>query len=169
MGDVIDILEDLIEKINKKAPSSTCLASSLRQIEKHQMGFNGEHIGQSTLKKMKYKGVKTTRHKDPFDIITGNTAWEVKTLSHEAKHIQMSVKPAQKASKLAWAEANNKRVKSMLVIVNDGKAEIFVKDGLGKFRPGGMKKVRTITDWRNEVGYGRSTQPSLLRESIEPK
>lgn len=131
-----------------------CLTKAENQFERHQAGFDGEHIGHNTLRRMGYKDSATTNHRASMDIVTGKTAWEVKTFHYGAKHIQMGISAEQKAVKLAWCKANKKKAKSMLVLIND-KSEVFIKDGLGKFRPGNMRKVRTIKNWREEVGHGR--------------
>lgn len=136
-------------------PSKTCLRKAKNQLEKHQMGFDGEHIGEVALRRLGYKGVRLTSHKSKFDILTSREAWEIKTVGRDALDKKMSVKAKQKVEKLAWAKKNRKRPKSMMVVVNDS-AEVYVRDGLGKFRPGGMKKVRTFKDWRKEVGHGRT-------------
>jgi len=136
-------------------PNKTCLRKAKNQLEKHQMGFDGEHIGEVVLRRLGYKGVKLTSHKSKFDILTSREAWEIKTVGRDAVDKKMSVKAKQKLEKLAWAKKNGKRPKSMMVIVNDS-AEVYIRDGLGKFRAGGMKKVRTFKDWRKEVGHGRT-------------
>lgn len=132
-----------------------CLRKAKNQLEKHQMGFDGEHIGEVVLRRLGYKGVKLTSHKSKFDILTSREAWEIKTVGRDAVDKKMSVKARQKLEKLAWAKKNKRRPKSMMVVVNDS-AEVYIRDGLGKFRPGGMKKVRTFKDWRKEVGHGRT-------------
>lgn len=134
-------------------PNKACLKKAKNQLEKHQMGFDGEHIGETTLKKLKYKNPTLTSHKHKFDILTDREAWEVKTVGLDAEH-KMSVKKGQKIKKLAWAKKHKKKVKSMMVIVND-MANVYVKNGLGEFRPGGMKKVATYKNWRKQVGHGR--------------
>lgn len=131
-----------------------CLRKAKNQLEKHQMGFDGEHIAETVLRKLGYKGVTLTRHKHHFDVLTAREAWEVKTVGKGSKFHQMSVKARQKLGKLAWAKRNRKSAKSMLIVVNDT-AEVFVKGGLGKFRTGGMKKVAIYKDWRRDVGHGR--------------
>jgi len=117
------------------------------------MGFDGEHIGETILRALGRKGVKLTTHKAKFDILTAREAWEVKTVGRDALH-QMSVKAEQKLAKLKWAKARKLKPKSMMVIVNDV-AEVYIKDGIGKFRAGGMKKVKTYKNWRKDVGHGR--------------
>jgi hypothetical protein len=109
------------------------------------------------LAKKGYKNPVTTKHKDKFDIITDREAWEVKTVGADAVDHKMSVKAKQKASKIAWAKENKKKPMSMLIIVNDY-TEVYTKAGLGKFRPGGMKKVATYKNWREEIGHGRTTR-----------
>lgn len=133
--------------------NKACLRKAHNQLEKHQMGFDGEHIGEGVLTALGRKGVKLTRHKHHFDILTAREAWEVKTVGRDALH-QMSVKAKQKLEKLAWAKAHKLRPKSMMVIIND-MAEVYVKDGIGKFRAGGMKKVKVYKHWRKDVGHGR--------------
>ncbi len=137
--------------------NKTCLRKAKNQLEKHQMGFDGEHIGEVVLRRLGYKGVKLTSHKSKFDILTAREAWEIKTVGRDALDKKMSIKAKQKVEKLAWAKKNRKSPKSMMVIVNDS-AEVYVRDGLGKFRSGGMKKVATYKDWRKEVGHGRTTR-----------
>ena len=135
--------------------NKTCLRKAKNQLEKHQMGFDGEHIGEVVLKRLGYKNVMLTSHKSKFDILTAREAWEIKTVGRDALDKKMSIKAKQKVEKLAWAKKNKKSPKSMMVIVNDS-AEVYVRDGLGKFRSGGMKKVATYKDWRKEVGHGRT-------------
>ncbi len=119
------------------------------------MGFDGEHIGQTVLTQvLKRKGVKLTRHKHHFDILTAREAWEVKTVGVDSMYHQMSVKASQKVAKRAWARAHNLKPRSMLIVINDG-AKVYVKNGLGKFRSGGMKRVKTYKNWRKELGHGR--------------
>ena len=131
-----------------------CLRKAKNQLEKHQMGFDGEHIGQDTLeKKLKRKNPTITVHKHKFDILTDREAWEVKTVGLDAEH-KMSVKAEQKIKKLAWAKKHKKKPKSMMIIVNNA-AEVYIRDGLGEFRAGGMKRVARYKDWRKEVGHGR--------------
>lgn len=144
-----------------------CLGKARNNLERHQMGFDGEHIGERTLKRLGYKGVKLTTHKAPFDLVTKSTAWEVKTVSAGSKVLQMNIKRNQKAKKLGWATTNNKKPKSMLVVVNDS-ASVYIKDGLGKFRPGGMKRVASSRDWRKEFGHGR-TDRSIVKEKRIPR
>ncbi len=134
--------------------NKTCLRKAQNQLEKHQMGFDGEHIAEATLKKMGYKDITLTRHKHNFDLLTSRDAFEVKTVGIDAIH-QMSVKAAQKLKKLTWAKKNGKRAKSMLIVV-DGEASVYMKSGVGKFRPKGMKKVGTYKNWQKSVGRGRT-------------
>ena len=116
---------------NKKGRA--CVRKAMDQFERHQMGFDGESIGEKVLRDtLKYKGVELTRHKAKFDIVTKSTAWEVKTVGRDSKYKQMNVKPKQKKEKLKWAKEHKKKPKSMLIIVNDT-AEVFIKDGIGKF------------------------------------
>ena len=145
-----------------------CLGKARNNFERHQMGFDGEAIGEKVLRKLGYKGVKLTTHKAPFDLITKSTAWEVKTVSVLSKQLQMNVKRNQKAKKLGWAAANNKKPKSMLVVVNDS-ANVYVKDGIGKFRPGGMKRVTSSKDWRTEFGHGRTDRKVVPKERKRPE
>ncbi len=142
--------------------NKTCLRKAKNQLEKHQMGFDGEHIGEVVLKRLGYKNIVLTSHKSKFDILTAREAWEIKTVGRDALDKKMSIKAKQKVEKLAWAKKNKKSPKSMMVIVNDS-AEVYVRDGLGKFRPGGMKKVVTYKDWRKEVGHGRSSKAIISR------
>ncbi len=135
--------------------NKTCLRKAKNQLEKHQMGFDGEHIGEVVLRRLGYKNVVLTSHKSKFDILTAREAWEIKTVGRDALDKKMSIKAKQKVEKLAWAKKNRKSPKSMMVIVNDS-AEVYVRDGLGKFRSGRMKKVATYKDWRKEVGHGRT-------------
>lgn len=138
--------------------NKACLRKAKSNLEKHQMGFDGEHIGQTVIAQiLKRKGVKLTRHKHKFDVLTAKEAWEVKTVGKGSKYHQMSVKADQKLKKLAWAKKNKKKAKSMLVLVNDV-AEVYVKNGLGKFTAGGMKRVKTYKNWRKDVGHGRVTR-----------
>ena len=146
-------------------PKKACLRKAQNQLEKHQMGFDGEHIGESTLKKLGYKDITLTRHKHNFDLLTSRDAWEVKTVGVDAIH-QMSVTAKQKIKKLAWAKKNGKRAKSMLIVV-DGEANIYVKSGIGKFRPKGMKKVATYKNWRKQVGHGRTER--LVEKRVVPE
>jgi len=134
-------------KDNKK------LTRSEQQKKWHQTGFNGQKIANHVLKdKLGYKNVSYMKHKDPVDVVTENTAWEVKTFDKRfAHHIQMGVKPKQKERKMKWAKDNKKKLKSILILVNTT-AEIFVKDGVGKFRPGGMKKIASFKNWKKEIG-----------------
>ena len=118
-----------------------CLRVSADNLERHQMGFEGEAIGLNLLKTdLKRKGVKGTRHKHPFDVITDKEAWEIKTCGADAKDIKMTVKGVQKEKKLAWAKENNKEPKSMLIIIND-KVDVYTRDGVGGYRPSTMTKV----------------------------
>lgn len=129
------------------------LSRSAQQKEWHQTGFNGQKIAKYVIeKKLGFKGVTYMKHKDPVDVSTSNTGWEVKTFDIRfADHIQMGVSATQKVRKEQWSKKNKKKLKSMLVLVNSV-AEIYMKDGVGKFRPGGMKKVASIKDWRKTLG-----------------
>jgi len=136
--------------------NKACLRKAENQLEKHQMGFDGEHIGEVTLRNvLNRKGVKLTSHKHEFDILTSREAWEVKTVGIDSKYHQMSVKAKQKLEKTAWAKKAKKKPQSMLIVVNKS-AEVYVRSGLGKFRTGGMKKIKTYKDWRKELGHGRT-------------
>ena len=173
MHDIDPVLIKLRALVSQKLPAGglkkgECIDYSKLNTERHQRGFDGEHIASDTLHKMGYKVVESTRHKDAIDIVTSNTCWEVKAISKEAKHHQMSVKPEQKARKLAFAKKEKKKVKSMMVILNDT-AEIYVKDGIGKWRKGGMQKVRTISNWRTEVGHGRTERFTQTKEKVKRK
>ena len=106
------------------------------------MGFEGEAIAQKIISK-KQKSAKLTRHKHEFDILTNKEAWEVKTVGADAKDIKMTVKGSQKIAKETWAAKNKKEIKSMLVVIND-KIDVFVRDGVGGFRPNTMKKLGTF-------------------------
>jgi hypothetical protein len=111
------------------------------QFAKHQLGFKGEEIGKSVIsKELGEKGVKTTRHKAKFDVVTDKNAWEVKTVSSQAKDIKMTVKKPQQIAKNKWAKENGKKAKSMLIVVND-MIDVYVRDGVGGFRPVNMEKV----------------------------
>ena len=117
-----------------------CLRAAQNNLERHQMGFEGEAIGYDVVKKLGYKKVTLTKHKDPFDIVTKDTAWEVKTCAADAKDIKMTVKTAQREKKIEWAKANGKEPKSMLIVVND-KTDVYIRDGIGAFRPTNMTKL----------------------------
>lgn len=154
MGQVIDVISDIVERAAK--PSPACLDYSLRNLENHQVGFDGEHIAHNTLNKMGYKNPQVTRHRDPMDIITSKTAWEVKTLRYGGKApARMFIKPNQKKAKLAWCKANGKNPKSMLIMINEV-CEVFIRDGLGSFSPGSMKRVRFVKNWKEQIGHGRT-------------
>ena len=121
-----------------------CLRRAADNLQRHQMGFEGEAIGLKVIKKdLARKGVKGTRHKHPFDVITEEDAWEIKTVGADAKDIKMTVKGNQKIKKEAWAKANDKDPKSMLIVIND-KIDIYTRDGVGGFRPGTMEKLGTF-------------------------
>jgi len=118
------------------------------------MGRNGEHIAAEVLRKLGYKAVEITIHKHPFDVLTSRTAWEVKTHGYDSAKQQMDVNTTQMKRKLAFAKKNRLKVKSVFININD-KAEVFIRDGLGNFRRGAMKRVAVFDNWRNFPGYGR--------------
>ena len=137
-----------------KESEKVCLRKAQTQLEKHQLGFDGENIGLETLKKKGYKKPRGTSHKHHFDLLTDREAWEVKTVSKGAPQ-QMWIKHNQKVEKLKWAKENHKQPMSMMVIV-DGEAEVRVKKGLGMFRPKAMKRIAKYKNWREEIGHGRA-------------
>jgi len=142
-----------------------CMLHQKNQFQKHQMGFDGEHVAMNALNKLGYKGIQTTSHKHTFDLLSGRTAFEVKALDPRAIHHQMGVSATQKAKKLAWAVANKKKAKSVMVLMNDF-AEVYIKGGVGKFRKGSMTKIARYDDWRLEVGAGRTDR--LVESPLRP-
>jgi hypothetical protein len=110
-------------------------------LARHQLGFRGEAIGKDVIKKeLGEKGVRTTRHKAKFDVVSDDTAWEVKAVSADAKDIKMTVKTPQQKAKNKWARENGKKPKSMLIVVND-MIDVYVRDGVGGYRPSTMEHI----------------------------
>ena len=161
---VIDIIPDIVARAKK--PSSPCMEAVKRSLRNHQIGFNGEHIARQTLLKKGYKNVDYTRHKAAMDLTTSRLAYEVKTFRYTTKNKQMGVSATQKAKKLLWSKTNNKKPKSIIVLI-DGKAEVFIKDGIGKFRVGSMQKIGEYKDWKKEIGEAKRTPK--YRKKIKPK
>lgn len=153
MNRPIEILPIIVDKARKASPS--CLRHAKNNLERHQLGFDGEHIGSQVLKGMGYKGIRTTRHKSAVDIITSKTVWEVKAVSNGAKDWKMTVKTHQQAKKIALAKKLGKDLKSMLIVMND-MAEVYIRNGVGGFRHTTMKKVKAVKDWRKTYGHGAS-------------
>ena len=125
----------------KYGSGESCLKIASDNLERHQLGLRGEAIGENIIsKELGEKGAKTTRHKAKFDVVTDDTAWEVKTVSAEAKDIKMTVKTPQQKAKKKWARENGKKPKSMLIVVND-MIDVYIRDGVGGYRPSTMEKV----------------------------
>ena len=123
-----------------------CLRKFARDnLARHQLGYLGEKIGRQVgREELKLKGIKGTPHKHAFDMLTKTEAWEVKTVSEQAKDIKMTCKGKQKERKIAWAKKNKKDMKSMLIVVND-KIDVYVRDGVGGFRPANMEHIGSFT------------------------
>lgn len=140
-----------------------CLLRSKQDLERKQQGFDGEHIARDTLKKMGFKDVTITNYRDPMDVLTKRTAWEIKTYNYGSKKRQMGIDAEQKKTKLDWCKTHKRKPKSMMILVND-KCEVFARDGLGKFRIGTMKRIRISDDWRSEIGHGRTERKYRKRK-----
>ena len=156
----IEILPIIVDKARKASPH--CLRRANDNLERHQLGFDGEHVASKVLKEMGYKNIRTTSHKAVIDITTSRTVWEIKAVGNGAKDWKMTVKTHQRLKKMALAKKTKKDLKSMLLVMND-KAEVYIRNGVGGFRHTTMKKVKDIKDWRKTYGHGASHR--LLEKS----
>jgi hypothetical protein len=77
---------------------------------------------------------------EPFDVIAGNIAAEVKVID-KGKNAKITMHPESRARKEAYAKANGMRAIT-IAVDNRGSSPIYYfREGVGSFRLGSMERV----------------------------
>lgn len=122
------------EEYGRKRGRTTRRVTST-QLERHALGRKGEEI----VKKI-YKG-KYKAGKKPVDVVKGEIAYEVKTMSKYSKDKKIKMAPSSLDKKDAYVKDRKLKPKTVAVVIND-MIEVYEKAGFHKsLRPGQMKKV----------------------------
>lgn len=105
------------------------------QLERHALGRRGEEI----VRKL-YKG-KYKAGKKPVDIVKGETAFEVKTMSSFSKDKKIHMEKGPFERKMNYVKENKLKPKTVAVVINDV-IEVYEKAGFHRhLRPRQMQKI----------------------------
>lgn len=97
----------------------------------------------------KYTGGTVLGDGGPFDVIKGKTGIEVKALFKTAHNDKVTMHPASLIRKIkAKKKLGLTKVYTVAVDVRQKPLVVYVKEGLGSFRLGGMQKLNSV----NELG-----------------
>lgn len=155
----------------RKKRKSACLHKAKNNLERHSVGFQGEHVAKDYIENvLGHKNVSLARHKYTVDVNSvapdgKRFSWEVKTCSSGAED-KFKITDVQRKKKDAFCKRFKREKRTLgIKLYPSGKAELHIQNHFkaNRINSENMKKVYTYEKWK------KSTKWSPTEYIIPPK